>query len=84
VVPHFTKGMKKTEAFDHYGHLNEILELSYNDKTARIVVLFSVIGTTKIRRRKEPPKMMGISHPSILKLSGRRRNCIFWQLKPPR
>jgi hypothetical protein len=44
----------------------------------------SVISTTKIRRRKEPPKMMGISHPSILKLNGTRRNCIFWQLKPPR
>jgi hypothetical protein len=42
------------------------------------VVLFNVIGTTKIRRRKEPPKMMGISNPSIMKLSGTRRNRIFW------
>jgi hypothetical protein len=32
--PHFTEGMKKIEAFDHYGQLNEIIELSYNDKTA--------------------------------------------------
>jgi hypothetical protein len=31
---HFTERMKKTEAFDHYGHLNDIIELSCNDKSA--------------------------------------------------
>jgi hypothetical protein len=44
----------------------------------------SVIGMTKIRRIKEPPKTMGISYPSILKLSGIRRKHIFWHIKIPR
>jgi hypothetical protein len=57
--PHFTEGMKKIEAFDHYGHLNEIIELSYNDKTARNMVLFKCYWYAQDKKKKRAPKNDG-------------------------
>ena len=38
---HFTTRMKKSESFDHYGRVTEVIQLSYNDKeNTRDVVLF--------------------------------------------
>jgi hypothetical protein len=57
--PHFTEGMKKTESFDHYGHLNETIELSYNDKTTRNVVLFNCYWHDQDKKKKIAPKNDG-------------------------
>ena len=66
---------------DNYGYIEKIIELNYNDQqTVRSVVLFKCYWYDQAKKGKNPD-VMDISHPSILKLSGTRKNLMFWHLK---
>lgn len=54
---HLTAKMKKTEEYDHYGRIQEVIELNYNDKSGdRSVVLFKCYWYDQDPKKKRGPK----------------------------
>ena len=57
---HFTARMKKSESFDHYGRVTEVIQLSYNDKeNTRDVVLFKCHWYDQDRNMGRAPRNDG-------------------------
>ena len=57
---HLTTKMKKSDDYDHYGHIKEVSELNYNDKTGgQSVVLFKCYWYDQDPNKKRGPRNDG-------------------------
>ena len=54
--------MKKSDDYDHYGRIKEVIELNYNDKTSgRSVVLFKCYWYDQDPNKKRGPRNGGMT-----------------------